>query len=158
MNVVASGWPPSVASRSHTPHPLAPVLAQLAASHLDRRVADGVDPSHSPIYAARSRRLGAEKSRRMLARSLERLVEEADASPRPPSLSSAVRPSRARIHEARPQLLMLASRLRADAAVNPRCLAALRVLLTDGAGPVYTHGDPEALKRSLETIENWIEP
>ena len=158
MNVVASGWPPSVASRSHTPHPLAPLLARLAATHLDRRVADGVDPSNSPIYAARCRRLGGEKSRRLLARSLERLVEEADASPRRPSLSSVVRPSRTRVHEARPQLLMLASRLRADAAVDPRGVAAVRVLLTDGAGPVYTHGDPEALKHRLETIENWIEP
>ena len=158
MNLVASDWPQSVASRSHTPHALAPLLAQLAATHLDRRVADGVDPSHSPIYAARSRRLTGEKSRRTLARSLERLVEEADAPPRRPSLSSAVRPSRARVHEARPQLLMLASRLRGGAAVDPRGLAAIRVLLTDGAGPVYTNGDPETLKRRLETIEDWIEP
>lgn len=158
MNVVASDWPQSTASRSHIPHVLAPLLAQLSATHLDRRVADGVDPLHSPIYAARSRRLTGEKSRRTLARSLERLVEEADESPRPRSLSSAVRPSRARVHEARPELLMLASRLRAGAAVDPRGLAALRVLLIDGAGPVYTPGDPETLKRRLETIENWIEP
>ena len=52
---------------------------------------------------------------------------------------------------------MLASRLRADAAVDPRGLAALRVLLTDGGGPVYTHGDPETLKHRLETIEGWME-
>ena len=100
MNVVASDWPPSVASPSHVPHRLAPLLARLAATHVDRRVANGVDPWHSPIYAARCRRLGGEKSRRTLARSLERLVEEADASPRPPTLSSVVRPSRARVHEA----------------------------------------------------------
>jgi hypothetical protein len=53
---------------------------------------------------------------------------------------------------------MLASRLRAGAAVDPRGVAAVRVLLTDGGGPVYTHGDPEALKHRLETIEDWIEP
>jgi hypothetical protein len=92
----------------------------------------------------------------MLARSLEVLVEEADSPPRR-VFTSVVPPSRARVHEARPLLLMLASRLRGHAPVDPRGLAALRVLLTDGAGPVYTHGDPEALKRCLEAIDDRIE-
>jgi hypothetical protein len=128
----------------------------LHAGHIDRRLADGTVPWHTPVYAARCRQLAAPHSRRVLARSLERLVEDADAGPRAP-LSAAIAPSRARVQEARPELLILAAELRSDRPVEPRGLAAIRVLLSDGSSPVYTRGDPEALKLRLETVASWLE-
>ncbi len=53
-------------------------------------------------------------------------------------------------------MLTLASRLRANAPVDPRGIAALKDLLTDGAGPVFTHGDPNTLKRRMQAIDEWL--
>jgi hypothetical protein len=156
MNAVASDWPHAAASPSRIKDPLALFLSRLRGARLDRMLAQGIEPWSTPVYAARCRQLTGERSRHTLARSLERLVEEADG-PRSRSLSSVVRPARARVHEARPLLLMLASRLRADAHVDPRAVAAIRLLLTDGGGPVYTHGHPETLKLRLQTIVAWLD-
>jgi hypothetical protein len=156
MNVIAFDWPHTEASSVRTKGPLAPFLAHLRGAQLDRKLAQGVEPWHTPVYAARCLQLTTERSRHALARSLERLVEEADEQPRL-SLSSVVRPSRARVHEARPLLLTTASRMRSDIPVHPRAVAAIRILLSDGAGPVYGHGDPETLKLRLQTIAAWMD-
>jgi hypothetical protein len=47
--------------------------------------------------------------------------------------------------------------LRGNGPVAPRGIAALKNLLTDGAGPVYTHGDPETLRRRLAAIDRWLD-
>jgi hypothetical protein len=154
MNAIA--WPHAKAGIDRTSDPLTPFLARLCGPHIDARLARGIEPWHSPVYAARCRQLTGERSRRALARSLERLVEEADERPRL-WLSSVVRPPCGRVHEARPLLLMIASRLRAEAPVDPRAVAAIRLLLSDGAGPVYAHGHPDTLKLRLQTIASWID-
>ncbi len=156
MNTIVSDWPHTVASRSHAKELLAPAIARVCATRIDRHLAAGTEPWHSPVYAARCRRLSDPRSRRMLARSLERLVDQAEAPARL-SLTSAVAPSRRRVREARPLLLMVASRLRGDGPVNPRGLAAIRLLLSDGAGPVYTHGHPDALNRALQAAADWLD-
>ncbi|HEY2651674.1 MAG TPA: hypothetical protein VGI50_07125 [Solirubrobacteraceae bacterium] len=137
-------------------HPLAPVLAHLRAWRLDRQLAAGVESWRSPVHAARARQLTSNRTRRMLARSLERLVEQAE---KPTSLHRAavVQPSRAGVREARPLILTLASRLRGNAPVGARGMAALKDLLTDAAGPIYTHGHPETVKRRLQTIDQWLD-
>lgn len=137
-------------------HSLAPLLARLCAARLDRQLAAGLEPWSTPVHAARARRLTRERARRTLARSLERLVEQAEEEPSR-SFSNVVRPSRPRVREARPLLLTLASRLRGAAPVHPRGVAALKDLVTDGGGPIYMHGDPDALKIYLETIELWMD-
>jgi hypothetical protein len=156
MNAAVSDWPHTAASPSRIKDPLAALLSRVSGARLDRMLAQGIEPWHTPVHAARCRQLTGERSRRKLARSLERLIEQADEPPRR-WLSSVVCPSRARVHEARPLLLMLASRLRADTPVDPRAVAAIRLLLTDGAGPVYTHGHPETLKLRLQTIAAWMD-
>jgi hypothetical protein len=156
MNVIAFDWPHTEASTVRTKRPLAPFLARLRGAQLDRRLAEGIEPWRTPVYAARCRQLTTERSRRALARSLERLIEQSDEQPRL-SRSTIVRPSRARVHEARPLLLTTASRMRSDVPVHPRAVAAIRILLSDGAGPVYTHGDPETLKLRLQAIAAWMD-
>jgi hypothetical protein len=135
---------------------LAPLLAHVRAARLDRQLATGTESWHTPVHAARSRQLTSERTRRALARSLERLVEQAEEPPRL-GRAAIVFPSRARVREARPVMLTLAARLRGSAPVAPRAMAALRDLLCDGAGPVYTRGDPNALKRRLHAIETWLD-
>lgn len=92
----------------------------------------------------------------MLARSLEHLVEVADEPPRPviPRGGGAVvQPHRAGVWEARPVILTLSSRLRGNAPLDPRGIAALKDLLSDGAGPCYTPGHPDTLKLRLQAID-----
>jgi hypothetical protein len=156
MHAIASDWPSSTASASQTPSPLVRVSARLRAHALDRRLADGIEATCSPVYAARSWRLTREKPRQALARSLERLVEEAE-EPARLAFSTVVRPSRVRVQNARPELLMLAAALRSDEPLPPRGIAALRVLLSDGGGPLYRNGDPETLKKQLQTIAAWLD-
>lgn len=137
-------------------HRTAPLRARLRALSLDRQLASGVEPWRSPVHAARARQLTGERTRRMLARSLEQLIERAEDPPRV-HRGAAIQPSRARVAEARPLMLTLASRLRGIGPVAPRGIAALKNLLTDGAGPVYTHGDPETLRRRLAAIDRWLD-
>ena len=145
-----------VARRPRSRHPLAPLLARLRAPWLNRQLAAGVEPWRSPVHAARARKLTGDRTRRMLARGLERLVEQAE-EPRSVPRVAAIQPWRPGVREARPLMLTLASRLRGSAPVAPRGIAALKDLLTDSAGPVYTLGDPTTLKRQLEVIDQWLD-
>ena len=142
---------------SRHPHPRVDwLLARLRAPWLDRQFAAGVESWRSPVHAARARQLTSDRTRRLLARSLERLVEQAEEPPKRYH-TAVIQPSRLRVREARPLMLALASRLRSNAPVAPRGITTLNELLTDGAGPVYTHGDPETLKRRLQAIEGWLD-
>jgi hypothetical protein len=144
----------------HGRDPIASLLARLRAPWLDRKLAAGVEPWRSPVYAARARQLTGYRRRRMLARSLELLAESADEPPRP-VLSrgggAVVQPYRAGVWEARPVILTLSSRLRGDAPVDPRGIAALKDLLSDGAGPCYTPGHPDTLKLRLQVIDRSLD-
>ncbi len=153
---ITPAWPVLEIRGPRGLHPLASLLARVRAPSLDRQLAAGVEPWRTPTHAARSRQLTSDRARRSFARSLERLVETVDA-PRTPFLSAAVPPSRARVREARPQLLTLACRLRGNAPVDPRGMTALRELLADGSGPIYTPGDPATLGHRLQTIEDWLD-
>lgn len=147
---------PRAVMRRRRGHPLAPLLARLRGPWLNRQLAAGVEPWRSPVHAARARQLTGDRTRRMLARGLERLVEQAEE---PPSLSrtAVIHPWRPGVREARPLMLTLASSLRGSAPVAARGIAALKDLLTNGGGPVYTPGDPNTLKRQLEIIDQWLD-
>jgi hypothetical protein len=155
-NVITADAPLVVTRPARGRHPLVPLLAHLRAPSIDGQLATGVEPRRTQTHEARARQLTRDRVRRNLARSLELLVEQVEDPPRL-SLGAVVYPSRARVREARPLILTLASRLRSNAPVNPRGVAALRELLADGVGPVYTHGDPDALKRRLQTIDRWLD-
>jgi hypothetical protein len=130
-------------------------LARLRAPWLDRQLAAGSVPWRSPAHAARALQLTGDRSRGALARCLERLVEHAK---RPPArFSAVVPPCREQVHAALPVILATASRLRSRAPVDARGVARLRALLSDGAGPCYSRGDPVALTVALETISQWLD-
>ena len=151
-----------------TPAPLAPMtsrhlhprvdwlLARLRAPSLDRQLADGTAPWRSPVHAARARQLTNDRTRRTLARSLERLVEQAE-TPRPPFRTAVVQPCRPQVREARPLILTIAQRLRSNAPVRVCGVARLQALLSNGAGPCYAPSHPDALNTELRAVADLLE-
>jgi hypothetical protein len=132
------------------------LLARLRAPWLDRQLADGVATWASPTHAARALQLTNDRSRGALARSLERLVEHTDRSS-PRFGSAVVPPCREQVRGALPLILDIASRLRAPGPVDAPGIARLRALLSDGIGPCYTPGDPDALTIALQTASQWLD-
>ena len=98
--------------------PLAWLSARLRGPWLDRQLAAGVAPWHSPAHAARALQLTSNRHRRATARSLERLVELAD-QPHTRFLSAAVPPCREQIHDALASILHVAARLRDGGPLTP---------------------------------------
>jgi hypothetical protein len=137
-------------------HRLSPLLAHLRAPWLDRQLADGIASWHSPAHAARALQLTSARTRKALARSLERLVEQAEEPPRS-ARSAVILPCRPQVREARPIILTTALRLRAGAPVAARGMARLKLLLSDGAGPCYASSRPDALLIELQTITQWLD-
>jgi hypothetical protein len=155
-NAVSSSFRGVVTDRSRGRRPFLSITALLRANGLDRQLASGVEPWRTPVLAARARQLTSDRKRRSLARGMELLVEQAE-EPARVVLTAAITPSRPSVREARPLLLMLAARLRAGDPVDPRAVAAVNKLLTDGAGPVYRRGDPNTLAHELRRIESWLD-
>ena len=123
---------------------------------IDRDLASGVAPWHSRTHAARSLQLTSLRSRRSLARSLERLVKHAE-QPCTRVGSAVVPPCREQVREALPLLLEIASRLRATAPVGAGGIARLSVLLCDGNGPCYSRSHPGALMIALEAVSQSLD-
>lgn len=146
----------STPSATARPRRLAWLGAHLRAARIDRDLASGVAPWRSPVYAARSRQLTGARSRRSLARSLERVLEHA-AHPSPAFLTAAIAPCREQVYPARRLIGELARHLRSGRPVNARGVAQLRALVSDGAGPCYLPSDPEALTNALETVSEWLD-
>jgi hypothetical protein len=122
---------------------------------LDVELANGADPATSAALALRARQLVARKTRDLLAVSLEALVKEA-ARQRSP-FGTAVPLPRREIMDARPTLLSLAARLRAERPVYARGMALLSWLLTDGAGPAYTAHAGNHLHDALASAADALE-
>jgi len=138
-----------------TPHRLASLQAHLRGHHLDRELAAGVETWRTPVHAARSIQLTSTAMRDRLARSLDQVLQDADASPRA-SLSIVVHACREAVIQVRPAIVSIADRLRSDEPLAARGVAALLDLLTDGGGPLYVHADPRALEQRLDEIDDWL--
>ena len=146
LSASRSGWPPSRATF---------LLAHVRAPWLDRELAAGTASWRSRAHAARALQLTNDRGRRALARSLERLVE--DAERRLPARSSVVPPCREQVREARPLILAIAARLRANTPVDASGVVLLRALLSDGTGPCYAPSHPETLLVALRNISPRLE-
>ena len=130
------------------------IAARLRRDRLDRALADGADPSASPLIAARAAQLGARSMRSWLADGLDRLALAAER----PRSRARILPSRTAIVGNRPDLLDLASILRGDGPLYARGIAMLMVILTDGASPAYTDRSGEALARQLQIARCKLNP
>lgn len=113
-------------------------IARLRAGKFDRMLAVGVSgPDESPL-AAHATRLTSRSEREALARTLRCMVREAHGES--PLLSSRIPVHRANIDAAEDLIDKVTLRLHAPQPVSARGTARLRVLLTDGAGPLYRCG------------------
>jgi len=135
---------------------LAGIVAHLRALSIDRELAEGVPSWCSPIHAARSLQLTSNRSRRNVARSLERLVELAELPPTA-RRGAAISPSPEQVRASSPLITRIASRLRSPDPVDARGVAALRELLCDGASPCYAPAPPGALVDALQGVSQWLE-
>ena len=112
---------------------------------LDRALAEGADPSSSPLLAARAGQLVGRANRYRLAAALEHLALTADAPVR-----WRTAPRRGAVALNRPKLLELAGVLRQGGLLYARGIAILELVLIDGSGPAYSDPRGEGLARQLQ--------
>jgi hypothetical protein len=131
------------------------VRSRLRAAELDRRLAAGADPDQEVALGLHARRLLDPVARRKLAHSLRRSIlmsrtRISPASPRPPIPSH--------VAECAAMVEALADRVASDGVVAPRGVAAVRVLLTEGGGPLYASRGRGALNAALASALEALEP
>jgi hypothetical protein len=117
---------------------------------LDEELASGLDPASHPAHTLRAAQLLRPRSRRRLASTLERLVDESDAQ-RVTRLSPAVPFLPHQVGEARATLLSLVQALRGDVRIRPRGAAMVLGLLEDPTSALYSGVARGALQLQAQT-------
>jgi hypothetical protein len=130
------------------------IAARLRAFDLDRRLADGVPPERSAALALRARRLVDPRYAQRLARRLQAVVHEAVFG-RTRRASIPVRLDA--VLAVSSEIDDLARRLGAPGAAAVRGIAQVALLLSDGAGPLYSSRSGEdlgaAVRRARAALE-----
>jgi hypothetical protein len=140
----------------YRPRVPARLLAVWRAAELDRQLAAGTAPGASAELALRARVITGPRSRRQVADGLLRARRA--ARNKVPGLSAAIRPNADEVLAARVVLSAIDRRLRAPEPVTARGLAMLRMLLTDGASPLYAPRERGALGSQLRAVAAVLEP
>ena len=114
------------------------VIARVLAGKFDRMLAVGVPAPQGSALAVHAARLMSVHEREVVARSLRRTVDDAYSR-------NALRTSRTALHvpnikAAKDRIDQVTLRLHSPRPVTARGIARLRVLLSDGAGPMYRYG------------------
>jgi hypothetical protein len=123
------------------------LLERLRGSRLDRQLARGASPDSTVALALHARRLVRPSTRRDLAHALERIMADATRPLRPPSLCIPL--CRDRVLDARDELRAMAGRLLSGGPISARGVARVRILLSDGCGPLYWGGAHDDLRSEL---------
>jgi len=153
--VRASGLVFSSASRPRTPTLEDRLIARMLARSLDGELAAGGAARISEAHAARAEQLTVGSTRRAVAQSLERLIEQANA---PMSrFRVTATPCREQVRQAGAMIRATAARLRSAEPVDARGVARLRTLLADTSGPCYVPSRPDALTVALRDILNSLD-
>ena len=123
---------------------------------LDRELADGLAPDGAADRALRADQLGEPTVRVALARSMRRAVETTRRRPVTP-LTSGIRVCAAAAGY-REGLLGLAERLERPGPINPCGVARARVLLSDGASPLYNPASERSIGEALWWVADGLGP
>jgi hypothetical protein len=115
---------------------------------LDLALARGADPASSPALAARAAALVRPAARRRLAQSTLGAIADAHEQRVDQTL---VLVARRAVRGAEPALRALAEALAGDAPVAARGVARVRLLLTDGQGPLYRDQGADELVRAANS-------
>jgi len=133
------------------------LTARLRTGALDRQLALGASPDATAPLELRAQVLERMSARRELARTLRRLLAEADT--RVPHPRSGVVPIlRDRIRDASDELRILIERLLAPGPVSVQGVAQIRLLLQDGSGPLFHREARECLRTSLRRAADALQP
>lgn len=131
------------------------LAARWRAGSIERRLARGAAPESDAALALRAQALVGTCFRRALAREVQRVV--VDARGRHAWLARQVPTRRREILAVADELEAVVERLRGPEPVSARGVAQVRVLLTDGSGPLYYHGATSTLRsavaRALEALD-----
>jgi hypothetical protein len=120
------------------PSPVARVTARLRASQLDRQLAVGVPAPAGSALAVHQARLTSVAEREAIARALRLTVRDARTGGTPRSSRIPVDPSN--IAAAEDLIDAITLRLHSPRPVSARGMARLRVVMSDGCGPLYRYG------------------
>ena len=114
------------------------VMARLLASKFDRMLAVGVPAADGSPLAVHAARLTSVDEREAVAHSLRRALS--DARNRDALMSSRIELNVPNITAAEDRIDQVTLRLHSPRPVTARGMARLRLLLADGAGPMYRYG------------------
>ena len=114
------------------------VIAHLFATRFDKRLAAGVAPEPGSALAAHVARLASAGERRTLAEALQNSVSETHS--RRTRMSATISVDRSGVAAAMGLIDQVALRLLGPRPVSARGVARLRLLLSDGGGPMYYSG------------------
>lgn len=147
MSSIELSHPHAAARKPHV-RPFLWLRVVVHRGRLDRLIAEGQDPTTDPQLSLRAVQLGRPALRATLARSLLNAVRSIDnrAISRFPSPHIPV--AAASVRACSPELSDLARSL-TDVTARARGVAIARVLITDGASPLYVSGPSDRLRKVL---------
>ena len=123
-------------------------------TEFDRALAAGADPLANPAIAARAEALRSRREREVLASAIYLVLKDAGRATSP--LSMRVPVARDAVRRSRPEPLALAAELRQSADVSVRGVAAARLLVSDGTGPLYCDVGYGALRDAIFRARAWL--
>lgn len=139
---------PHAAARKVPVRPFLRLRVLVHRSRLDRLIAEGRDPATDPQLSLRAAQLGRPALRATLARSLLNAVRTVDNSAISRFPSPHIPVAAVSVRACSPELSGLARAL-TDVTVGVRGVAITRVLITDGASPLYVSGPADRLRKVL---------
>ena len=131
------------------------VAARLSANRLDTELARGAAPTRAAL-ALRARDLGERRTRERLGRSIRRILDDARRD-RPPSIAR-VPIQRSEVLAAAWELDRIAETLLTPGPVAASGVAQVRLLLINGAGPLYTRDAPDGLRSAATRALDALQP
>lgn len=131
------------------------IAARARGLDLDHQLAAGTSPESSAALTLRARILLRPAERKRMARGLRGLVRHAQ---RPPSVPAGAPLARRQVLDAAPLIDRLADRLDGAEPVDVRGVALARLLITDGAGPLYSIDRSRAVRDAVEKALNAVPP
>jgi hypothetical protein len=132
------------------------LVARVRAARLDDELARGVAPEASVALLLRAQTLIAPSTRAALATQIQRILRDALSSY--VWVISRVTPPRRAVLDAADELEALAHRLVEPGPVSADGVARVRLLLTDGCGPLYAHGASQRLRTVVASARDSLEP
>lgn len=131
---------PTGVPRDQRPSLVARLTARARADKYDRLLSVGVTPKPGSALAAHRARLTSAAERQAIARSLRRVYRDAHDHTSPTTWSSRIPLNVPNITAAADLIDRVTQRLHSPRPIGARGMARLRLILSDGAGPLYRCG------------------